>query len=200
MKNQFTKHKRKIVSQLLKLYSNSTLEDREKGSQWYPQARRIITALSLEYGINERTIAAMVAVMSPQISWEQNIRVVKDILNRYPPSVGFKANQRKAQRILSDSATELDGYMKDASKVRAFFANLCGDYGVVTLDGHAIQAALDDITIVKGLKKAANFTLQSYYIQAASQVDEVPATFQASIWVTWKRLNPTATKRRLNRK
>ena len=65
----------------------------------------------------------------------------------------------------------------------------------VTVDTHAMQAALNDVKATYTLKWAPYAVFARCYVDAAKRLLRPPAEFQAIIWHTWKRMHPPASKR-----
>src|SRR5206468_38808 len=80
-------------------------------------------------------------------------------------------------------------------KVNSFARNLSGDDTVVTVDTHAMQAALNDVKSTYTLKWGPYNIFARCYVDAAKRIGRAPAEFQAILWFTWKRLHPPASKR-----
>jgi len=79
-------------------------------------------------------------------------------------------------------------------KVNNFAHNLAGDLSYVTVDTHAVQAALNDPLITLGLPWTPYRIFAECYAVAARKVDRQPAEFQAIVWYVWKRLYPRTWK------
>ncbi len=195
-----------MVRNLRVLYARSTAEDKTYGRQWYPAAFRLCSEWSTDYDTPLATVAGVVAAVSVQCEWSRNLVIAQDILADRPISIGgaIQSCIIKARHILADRAevVEDDGkrYFKSAPKVRSFHRNLQGLHDAVTVDTHAVQAALGDVEATIGLKDKTYQVFASAYLRAAVECHTAPDTFQAIIWHTWKRLYPIDTKRELRRK
>lgn len=190
-----------MVSNLLSLWRQTTAVDRREGRLWYPRARRIIREWSEHYDYPRETVACVVAAISPQCPWERNLIIADDILARRAPSIGgIRANIDKAIAIRDNCAISTLDYFKSGPKVACFAANLAGDNTLVTIDTHAIQAALLDTTVSFGLRWPQYQVVAECYATAASKVNYRPATFQAIIWCAWKRLYSPEEKRAIKRR
>lgn len=190
----------RMRANLCRLYKSATPADIAAGSAWYPSARRIIAEWSVSYGFTIPTTACVVAALSPQCDWARNLVIADDMLAGRPPSIGaLRSNVDKAAAILRDCATSVDGYFKSAPKVNAFARNLAGCNETVTVDTHALQAALFDVKVTLGLKAAYYGVFSQAYQDAARACGLQPAEFQAIIWHTWKRRYPPERKRQHRR-
>lgn len=194
---KFTARIPELTRNLLRLWRVERTEaDTAEGADWYPQAHRIMLEWADHYGYSIATVACVTSALSPQCSWPRNLIIADDILANRVPSIGaLKANVTKATAIRDARASTTLGYFKSAPKVASFAANLMGDYSLVTVDTHMIQAALADVEVVLGLKWSAYEAFATAYVNAAHAVDVEPAIFQAVLWHTWKRLFPPAAKR-----
>lgn len=179
------------------LYRTQTTDaDRALGSVWYDDAHRIIAEWAHTYGYSIATCAAVTAAISPQCDWTRNLVIADDILAGRPPSIGgaINANVEKARRLRDAHESDTRKVFKSGPKVRAFSLNLLGDYSAVTVDTHATQAALADVEVTVALKQPQyDCFAQAYQLAALSFAIE-PATFQAIIWHTWKRMYPRVAK------
>jgi hypothetical protein len=81
--------------------------------------------------------------------------------------------------------------------VNAFARNLQGDGSAVTVDTHATQAALNDVTVTIGLTAARYAVFADAYRAAAMHAGLRPCDFQAVVWHIWKRKYPRGLKNKL---
>src|SRR5262245_188342 len=141
---------------LRRLYYRVTESDRLAGLSWYPSAAAEAQTLADRHGYDHRTIAACIAAISPQCNWNDNLRIARELVSGAPKISGgaLPGNVRIAKRALADRAIAIDPYFQSAPKVCAFARNLSGDGEPVTVDSHAVQAALNDPLFRKGLKVA----------------------------------------------
>lgn len=196
MANQFDTRRNELINNLIGVYRIAEPSDIALGSQWYPLARSIVVEWSAHYRQDIRTVACAVAAISPQIDWERNLITADDVLADRAVSVGgaLRTNIAKARAIVRDRATHIAPYFKSAPKVASFAENLAGSDDYVTVDGHAIQAALNDVRSRVALKWNAYTTFAACYAVAAARTGHSPAEFQAIVWHTWKRLYPRVAK------
>ena len=198
-------HHLTMVANLKRLYRRSTAEDKRSGLDWYPSARRIVREWSAHYGYHPSAGACVIAAISPQCPWERNLVIADDVLAQRPPSIGaIRENVRKAL-ILRDVDPDVWNYLSaedmmprvfpTGPKVACFAGNLGGSSALVTVDTHAAQAAVGDPTFSAGLRWKLYTAIATAYAEAAADFDIAPADFQAILWVTWKRVYPSARKR-----
>lgn len=209
---QFDSRVEEITDNLVTLYNRSSNGyDIVQGEQWYPEARRIVNEWSATYGYHPETVACVIAAISPQCPWPRNLIIADDILARRYPSIGaLKSNVLKAETIRDDNHSNgsdmypsLEARMRASfptgPKVNSFAHNLAGLNHIVTVDTHAMQAALNDVKSTYTLKWGPYRVFAQCYVDAAKRIGRTPAEFQAIIWHTWKRLNPPASKRNQRR-
>jgi hypothetical protein len=182
MKSNLSHHPEAIAKRLTRLFALTTESERGAGEAWYWRATDTIDALAAEFGHDRATVAAVVAVLSPQTPWDRNIRGARLILDAHASGDDWRscasasvynANVRKAFRVLDGDSSALRG-----PKVEAFAANLRGDLDYVTLDVWAIRAA-----IRADLPGRHRDAIARGYRLAAARAGISPAEFQAIIWV-----------------
>jgi hypothetical protein len=177
------------------------------GHDWYPQVQTIVRDWASHYRYSVDTVAAVVAALSPQVEWSRNLIIADDLLAQRMPSIGgaLHINIRKAERLRdTDYRSELpDLWTLDTRmleqfpggpKVCSFARNLSGDMTHVTVDTHAIQAALNNPLATVTLKWTPYTVFAQCYAVVAAELGRTPADFQAIIWHAWKRLYPRVWK------
>lgn len=181
------------------LYARATDADKREGLAWYPTAHAGCLAWSTAFGVAPETIACIIAAISPQCDWTTNLRIAFELLSGQVVVSGgaLRANVMKARAILDARATSIDGYFKDAPKVRAFSKNLGGWDAWVTVDSHAVQAAVNDPLWRKSLHPNAYRIFANIYADVARERGLRPCDFQAVIWCAWKRRHTTLDKQRM---
>lgn len=75
---QFIKH---VVDNLLWLYDQVPAETRERSKLWYDGARAIVDRWAPKYGVTDAQVAGMLAVLSPQKDWFQNVSLAERVLD-----------------------------------------------------------------------------------------------------------------------
>lgn len=170
---------------LLRLFELTPENIRAEGVQWYPSARLYFTQLARKYKLQPRIVLGVVAALSPFVSWKTQLLHTEGFIRnelkkkgsgRFP---GFKPNIRNARNIMA-GMPPLE--VLKGPKTRAFYKNLIGLTNHVTLDRHAISAALNvkviDHDDLKGIAMA--------YRKAARKVGLGLSHFQAVIWQMWR--------------
>ncbi len=155
-----------------------------------------------------KTVACVIAAISPQCEWTRNLVIADDLLAGREPSIGgaLRSNLAKAKALRDETDTpngtldylsasaRMARVFKSGPKVTNFAQNIAGDTQAVTVDTHAIQAAMSDPLVTICLKAASYQLFAQAYQAAARQVGIAPCDFQAIIWHSWKRQYPTAWK------
>jgi hypothetical protein len=196
MSCQFIKRMPEIQRNLHKLYRQATDADLVAGRDWYPNAHRIVLQWADTYSYPIATVACVVSAISPQCEWERNLIIADDILAGRPPSIGGAIRKfvERAKLIRDHRATQITPYFPHGPKVASFACNLAGDYSVVTVDTHAMQAGVNDVQANYRLRWSPYSVFAECYRRVAIKVSCEPATFQAILWHTWKRLHPRVSK------
>lgn len=187
---------------LYNLACRATESERIQGADWYPAVRRIVSEWSATYGHSRETVACVIAALSPQVDWPRNLIMADDVLADRPLSIrGLETNTRKAYQLARSAGTVEDmlSLFPYGPKVNSFAANLAGDDTVITIDTHAVQAAMNDPTLVKGIKWAPYTAIATAYATVATELAIPWPTFQATIWIVWKRLHSPEQKRAIKR-
>lgn len=196
---QFEPRRTELVENLLSIYADASPSARELGRAWYPKARTIVREWSESYLLPLNTVACVVAAISPQCDWQRNLIIADDVLADRAVSIGgaLHKNIDKARAILVEQSGSLGAMMKffpSGPKVNCFAYNLAGSDALVTVDGHATQAALNDMRSRVTLKWTPYRIFAECYASAAVRVAVQPATFQAIIWHAWKERYPRVVK------
>jgi hypothetical protein len=172
----------------------ATDEHRAQGMRWYAEAHAEAVAMSEATGLPVESTAAIIAVLSPMLSWARNVTVARTVCAQGEATGVLKANLAKAQRILAGEPAEA---VVGGQKVTAFYRNIlsAGQDENVTVDRHAIDVAYG-IRHAEAERpqpgKAAYAALSEAYTRAARilsrEVGEhvTPAQIQAVTWVSWR--------------
>ena len=170
-----------------------------QGQAWYKVQSHWIGTLAKQYGKSTKVIAAIVAALSPQVSWQTQRKYIPGVLKylsetEHPsgedlPHPGFTSNCSKAWMIWDDEDTT---FLK-GPKVNAFAAALAGDEQAVVVDVHMVDAALG-LTDPCEREGIGSLTANRYAViadavtSAAPLVSRSPRETQALIW-EYQRLN-----------
>jgi hypothetical protein len=177
-------------ARLYGLWRSATVEERETGRQWYPSAYLEACELADRHHVSLGTAAGVIAALSPNSQWEQNLLDADNVLGaRFSPTgfdevkvTTYNANKRKACDIVhsGDVFPTLSG-----PKVTTFYHNICGDESIPTIDSHIINAWYGHRRTgarLPGVKASRVDDIRSDIIHCAFKVGVSPAVFQATIW------------------
>lgn len=177
---------------ILRWYDRATPEQVAEGATWYCDARTFAADLASRHGHSVEQVAALIAVLSPQCTWPQNMRAATDACDRHansdrtlPGYTGYGANVAKAFRVLDGDLDALKG-----PKVEAFAAAIRGDLSRVVIDSWAARAARSKSENVAKLFQADEMPgarerrvmIEGYRRAAAARGIE-PAAMQAVTWL-----------------
>lgn len=189
---------RRNLDNLLRLYDRADAEDRAEGRIYYPRQLERLERRAGPANLPLTAVAGAFAALSPNNAEKTNyialdiaIRVVSGEL---PESAGIPAypiNRTKALRILRG---EEPGIVLKGNKVRSFYYNTIDpNTSEVTIDGHMFNAWRDRVTVLHS--RELNFgdgqyaRIASDFRAAAFWVGLRAPEFQATLWLTWKRVN-----------
>jgi hypothetical protein len=189
----------------------ATDAERFDGARWYPTARQIAQGFADETGYLVRTVAGVLAAISPGLRWERNLicglallrwyRLGHIVVPRRPGHVSVDPNAEpvvetysyrnvlKAKRILAgeDPLAVLSG-----PKVLAFFGCIL-DAGHVMpcLDGHVANALRGTREGLRDLSASIREWERAAWIEAfrhvAGETGLPVSTVQATVWLVHKR-------------
>ena len=125
---------------LVEAFRTLDLADVNAGIEWYSEAYGIAETMSVVHGVTVAQAAGVIAALSPQQGWAQNVKSAWRVLANPADRVHTESNMSKCRRILAgeDILTVLN-----ASKTQNFYLGIvsCGAEGVC-IDRHAIDIAL----------------------------------------------------------
>lgn len=149
------------------------------GRYWYKQATAGIGYVADAEGWDSDEFAGVLAVTSPRCSVLRNIRLGLHFMHfRNDRVIPMKAIRRSLHNFL-------DGKGINGPKTRAFYRNLAGDYGPVTLDvwmAYALGINQTDFS-----RKASHAEATRRVVRVARRLRIEPAEAQAAIWTGYRR-------------
>jgi hypothetical protein len=183
----------RAVAHVFRAWQQATPQEKALGARWYLDAHNYARTLASIHGRSVSDVAAIIAALSPSVSWEANARGAAELLDtgdiaRYG---GYKANLRKALRIIAGETPDavLGGF-----KVRAFWALIRdgGNHTDICIDTHAANLAAGK---TQGSHEVAIRvdTYRQYedvaraYRAVAWRVRKAPHVVQATCWLVQKR-------------
>lgn len=153
-----------------------------EGAAWYGNAERVVAELAEAHGLSRPRVAGVIAALSPQVRWRENVESATRILEgKYTGVQGYPANVGKASAIAAGGDPDL---ILGGDKVRAFWANLIGSREAVTVDTWAARAAYGLERPLPGQPKGTRYErIARAYRAAAASVAAHPREFQAIVWL-----------------
>lgn len=198
------------VDGILATLADSTAAEYETGRLWYRRANRFARKVSALSGLRPDTVAAVLARLSPQVSWADNKTAALEICCKLDtqPAAGrcYPDNVLRAEDIArADSAAVIaaevlprKGYARP--KISAFYRNISDPDtdGIATVDTWAIRVWLGDCaaeSYTVTLKQSRK--IQADYIAAGRIVGLLSHELQAIVWVAAHRLAKEREQRSL---
>lgn len=184
------RHTQHMVRRILDTAHSAEPHEYTEGLLWYTRAHDEAQRLAYRHATNVATVVGVIAALSPQCGWSENLRRA-DALLLTGESVGLFSD--KALRIYAgeDPLAVLGG-----PKTRAFYQCMLEPEGLheaVVVDRHAFDVAVgretDDKTR-KVLERKGQYDLfaDAYRKAAAGTNGLHPHELQAIAWVRWRNL------------
>lgn len=182
-----------MSARILRVYRSADAQQIAAGMEWYAAARRIAEEISHDARIPVETAAGILAALSPQTSWGQNVDWARELAAGSPISRGLPMSQARGMAILAQDREPLD--ILGGRKVRAFYACIvtAGATDAVCVDRHAYDIATGERGSHVSLSDKRSAHCASAYQSAAARLrstGEAPgitaAQLQAVTWVTWR--------------
>lgn len=179
------------MDNLSKIYTCALPSEVEAGRVYYPRFIEKCQRKADEYGVPGTAVAGAYAAMSPNnsevIAWIAVERLLKDIAARVP---AYPLNRFKAIAILAGYPPER---ILKGRKVLAFFSNIsCPMSEEVTVDVHMKSAWHYKRFLARreGELNGSEYNVIAGDIRRlAFALGKPVPEIQATIWLTWKRLN-----------
>jgi hypothetical protein len=186
----------RYVQNVIRTYQSATPAQQERGRNWYPVAHDL--ALIIGAG-DSRKGAGVIAALSAQKSWSENIRLATDAANGNVHG-HFADALRKVNRILS--GTDPEDVLPMSAKTGHFFRCIEDptDPDPVVIDRHAHDIAVGETygARERGLSSKGRYAALAHaYREAALQLGVIPSVVQAITWcVQIDALSGMGTRRR----
>lgn len=181
------------TERITETFYRATSADLRQGSDWYNAAHTFCIGLADRYGISVRQAAGIVASLSPQTGWAENMRRA-DHLCRTEGCAGLSRNVAKARAILFGQVPEdvlapkcSAGY---GPKVRAFYANILDPENPepVTVDRHAYVIAYGTENGISRIGRQNGYDrVACLYRETARDLGLRPNVLQAVTWTCHRR-------------
>jgi len=157
------------------------------GRDWYRDAYVTAAHFADDYGVTREQAIGVIAALSPQTQWWQNVMLAKQVLSAGAMVQGHtRDTMRKVNAILA-GIPPLD--VLGGQKVRSFYVNIL-DLGfsadVVTIDRHAWRTVCGANPLGKrnAVPDAGYPLARDAFIRAAAIIGDItPAQLQAVVWV-----------------
>lgn len=172
-----------MVMRLKAHFNSATERDIQQGETWYDDAREIADALAIGTGYSVEQTASVIAVLSPNVAWKENVEAallaVEGHFNGVPHNrwrgAGYGENKIKASAILDGDLTRLRG-----PKVTNFARGILGDTEACTIDIWMLRSigCDDKMNVTPKRWLAINAAIR----EAATDCGYDVRTFQAIVW------------------
>lgn len=192
-----------MTARITREFRRANSDDIIAGVEWYQKAHLLAEELGFEYGKSLEQASAVIAALSPQLSWAMNVKAAREVFASGTTGGVLGPNVAKAQRILEgepiksvigDSLTAKSGF-----KVRAFHQCILTagrDEYAVCIDRHAHALAsgsrdTPSLTANRYREVAHSFRQATQILNAEDPQDLrpilTPSAVQATVWITWRR-------------
>lgn len=187
---------------ILATYFLASESEIRQGIAWYDDAHMIANRIAGSYELASRTVAGVIAALSPSNKWERNIKDADNFCRVFagggdPLEIKvstYGLNRTKALAILNgeDIDTILNG-----RKTVAFYHCIAGDDGHVCIDGHAYNIWMGEripLDSIPSIGKGLYASIVSDYIRATTLINRVcqaeytAPQVQAITWIAWRRM------------
>lgn len=186
----------RLISNIIRMYNLASDDDLAAGRDWYDRARSFCQTLADNYDRSLADIAAIMSVLSPATSFEQNVIDTINVMayadNEQP--VSTYGDQYLKALAIRDHGVAPDDVLGEC-KTAAFFINIVNSRtaGRVTVDRHSARVAVDwnmssdDAYYYTNTPKKYS-VMESIYQAAADKIGLLPHVLQAITWITYRRL------------
>ncbi|APU88970.1 hypothetical protein Rctr197k_173 [Virus Rctr197k] len=189
------------IMNILKL---ATPEELEFYGRWYDHAYEDVVELSKRYGQPVPIVAALVAVLSPNMPWEKNLEQAERILQGQTRTSAYPENTAKALHVLRTGDVSPLTKGEWGPKVGPFFESIAQPMAQrrrIVVDGHAANIwrgsyknladkqgpggeTIKGVTV--GVKERAE--MQNDYKRAGDALGITPQAAQAVTWSIWRQV------------
>lgn len=162
-----------------------------EGLAWYANAHAEACRLSDDYGVTVPQAAGIIAALSPQMGWEQNLYIARDFISGDNRDVHFRLCVDRAAAILADPGADPLSIL-GGPKVRSFYRNISDPSvsGPVTVDRHAAACLAGQRTPTylrltpKFLDRTGAYKLAAAHFRTVAREHGVrPHELQAVAWL-----------------
>ena len=186
------------VDNLLKMYSQATRWEKEKGRQYYQKQRERLRDLGATYGFTLEASSGAFAALSPNKRESDTYRDLTACMKHvqtngtgHPKVSAYRRNCDKALIILRGRNPQ---NVLKGSKVLNFYYNTMDPENPrwVTVDGHLVSAWTGTRLTMKrwaGITAREYQQISRHVMEAAERVGILPCQFHSTIWLVQRRIN-----------
>lgn len=181
---------------LLTTLAYATEDNWTEGTAWYLAARAIADDLAQRHLVTPLQAAGVLAALSPQTGWSENIRLADQALSERNATGHYDDACDKANAIIQgDTPANVLG----GRKVRSFVRNIADPSrpGPVTVDRHAVDCLLGARGAVNSriLERPGAYALcAAVFRSVARELDILPHECQAVAWIAWRQVHDVAAR------
>jgi hypothetical protein len=175
-----------LTRRVTALVRTGTADQLKRGVCWYEEAHGHASELAAEFGYTTEAAAGVIAALSPQTGWWQNLMLARQACELGELIQGHTGDaMRKVNTILADpNVNPLDAL--GGLKVRSFYRNIVSggwDREFVTIDRHAYDIATGVRLNGSSLTPKRYEATAETYRRASKILGMTPAQAQATAWV-----------------
>lgn len=183
---------------LEKVFNLSQPWEQEQGSQYYQRQRQRLAVCADAAALPVGAVIAAFAALSPNNAEKTNymaletcIKIVSGELPETAKVISYGTNKDKALRMLRGA--DIDATLR-GQKVYSFYRNTLdpNDDEFITVDGHMLGAWMGKRVLLRRfgeIGKGEYRIICEHFREAARNQGVLTTTFQATCWLTWKRVN-----------
>jgi hypothetical protein len=110
---------RHATANLTALYNAQDPELRGRSATWYRGARKIADDFSKQYGVSPRAVAGVMASLSPQRDWDQNVEMAKRVMDIAVVNGAIPIEGKKAARTKTAMLAYAKKQLAEADKIES---------------------------------------------------------------------------------
>ena len=178
---------------ILTWYNKASEQELKAGKDWYLEAHNIaVNKAGIE---SVYQMSQVISIMSPQVSWQQNVINANRIYNCYMANndvLDLQMFATQLQKVHAYEALAGNYYIPERALKTFNFANNIStpsDDRYITIDRHATKIALNDLS-AGGVQLSKNnyLDVSAAYKAVAKKLEILPCQLQAITWLTYKRI------------
>lgn len=181
---KFEYNKEVIDENLQEVFISTPLFSYKEASKWYKNANNTAKEYSIKYNIEHFKVCGIIAALSPQKSWPENLSITELFLEtKGEYSKHMPVMHNKALSIYNCTDVDCVESVLNGRKIVNFYNNIMNpaDNNYVYLDVHMLQLMTSDISIKSCTTKQYDF-LKDIFIKFAEKQGFYTSTLQAILW------------------